>query len=95
VLAAFYEALRLFRTYNLTLVNVLSISADADSASGYIMIREAFEDTVLEIPNPHGEEGSKIVPVPKGTQVLVDMIGVRECISPLDTFTMSTLTGDH
>jgi hypothetical protein len=47
-----------------------------------MMVREAFEDTVLEIPNPDGEEGSKIVPVPKGTQVLVDMIGVRECIFP-------------
>ncbi|KAF8191805.1 cytochrome P450 [Pholiota molesta] len=45
--------------------------------SGYMMVREAFEDTVLEIPNPDGEEGSKIVPVPKGTQVLVDMIGVQ------------------
>jgi hypothetical protein len=59
------------------------------------MIREAFEDTVLEIPNPHGEEGSKIVPVPKGTQVLVDMIGVRECIFPFGTFAIATLTGDH
>ncbi|KJA20056.1 hypothetical protein HYPSUDRAFT_68834 [Hypholoma sublateritium FD-334 SS-4] len=44
---------------------------------GYIMIREAFEDTILQIPNPVGEEGSKTVPVPRGTQVLVDMIGTQ------------------
>ena len=33
------------------------------------MIREAFEDTMLQIPNPVGEEGSRTLPVPKGTQV--------------------------
>ena len=38
-------------------------------AAGYIMIREAFEDTMLQIPNPVGEEGSRTLPVPKGTQV--------------------------
>ncbi len=38
-------------------------------ASGYIMIREAMEDTSLQIPKPLGEEGVTTVPVPKGTQV--------------------------
>jgi len=58
VLAAFFEALRLF-------------------PSAYLMIREAFEDTVLQVPNPHGEDGVKTLHVPKGTEVIVDMIGVH------------------
>jgi len=33
------------------------------------MIREADEDTVLQIPNPPGQEGSTAFPVPKGLQV--------------------------
>jgi len=41
------------------------------------MGREAFEDTILQIPNPHGEEGVKTVPVPKGTQVIIDMVGAQ------------------
>ncbi|KAG6850123.1 hypothetical protein H0H93_000745 [Arthromyces matolae] len=58
VLAAFYEALRMF-------------------PAGFIMIREATEDTVLQIPNPPGEDGTTPFPVPKGVQVLVDMIGIQ------------------
>jgi hypothetical protein len=38
-------------------------------AAGHILIREATEDTVLTVPNPVGEEGSKTIPIPKGTQV--------------------------
>ncbi|KAF8815129.1 cytochrome P450 [Phlegmacium glaucopus] len=49
VLAAFYEALRMF-------------------PSGHLLIREAAEDTVLEIPNPHGQVGTTTIPVPKGVQ---------------------------
>ncbi|KJA21399.1 hypothetical protein HYPSUDRAFT_42040 [Hypholoma sublateritium FD-334 SS-4] len=45
--------------------------------SGYLLIRTAFEDTVLQIPNPRGEEGDKTIPVPKGTLVVVDMIGLQ------------------
>ncbi|KAJ7927567.1 cytochrome P450 [Mycena leptocephala] len=37
--------------------------------AGHILIREATEDTVLTVPNPVGEEGSKTIPIPKGTQV--------------------------
>jgi len=33
------------------------------------LIREAAEDTVLEIPNPHGQAGTTTIPVPKGVQV--------------------------
>ncbi|KAF9544260.1 cytochrome P450 [Agrocybe pediades] len=58
VLAAFYEASRLF-------------------PSGFIMIREAHRDTTLQLPNPVGQEGHTTIPIPKGTQVIVDMIGVQ------------------
>lgn len=34
------------------------------------MIRQAYEDTVLNIPNPVGEEGVTTFPVPKGTNVI-------------------------
>jgi hypothetical protein len=47
-------------------------------ATAHVMIREATEDTVLTIPNPPGEEGSYSLPVEKGAQVVVDMVGVRE-----------------
>ncbi|KDR80361.1 hypothetical protein GALMADRAFT_242750 [Galerina marginata CBS 339.88] len=58
VLAAFYEALRMF-------------------PAGHVLIREASEDTVLHVPNPLGEEGSTAIPVQKGFQVVVDMVGVQ------------------
>ncbi|KAJ4473118.1 cytochrome P450 [Lentinula aciculospora] len=58
VLAAFFEALRLF-------------------PSGHLMIREAGEDTVLQIPNPRGQEGTSPFTVPKGQVVVVDMVGVQ------------------
>lgn len=38
-------------------------------ASVHIMIREAAEDTVLEIPKPHGQVGTTTIPVPRGVQV--------------------------
>lgn len=58
VLAAFYEALRMF-------------------PAGFVMIREAQEDTVLQIPNPPGVEGSTPMPIWKGVQIVVDMVGVQ------------------
>jgi len=45
--------------------------------AGHIMIREATEDTVLNIPNSQGEDGTRSIPVPKGLQVIVDMVGVQ------------------
>ncbi|KAH8827540.1 cytochrome P450 [Flagelloscypha sp. PMI_526] len=45
--------------------------------AGHILIREAYEDTVLTVPNPVGEEGTYTVPVAKGTRVNVDMIGMQ------------------
>ncbi|KAF5343692.1 hypothetical protein D9757_014535 [Collybiopsis confluens] len=58
VLAAFFEALRLF-------------------PSGHLMIRQASEDTVVQIPNPRGQEGTQSMPVAKGQVVVVDMIGIQ------------------
>ncbi|KAJ3796245.1 cytochrome P450 [Lentinula aff. detonsa] len=58
VLAAFFEALRLF-------------------PSGHLMIREASEDTVLQMPNPRGQEGTTPFIIPKGQVVVVDMVGVQ------------------
>ncbi|KAJ7485344.1 cytochrome P450 [Mycena latifolia] len=45
--------------------------------AGHVLIREAFEDTILTVPNPVGEEGSKTIPIPKGTQITVDMVGAQ------------------
>jgi cytochrome P450 len=46
--------------------------------AGWTLIREASKDTVLEIPNPVGsEKGSTFLPIPKGTNVVVDMIGTQ------------------
>ncbi|KAJ6449337.1 cytochrome P450 [Mycena sanguinolenta] len=42
-----------------------------------MLIREATEDTILTVPNPPGEEGSKSVPIPKGTQIVLDMVGAQ------------------
>ena len=52
------------------------------------MIREALEDTVLKVPNPPGVEGEKLVPLLKGAQVTIDVVGIRECClySSLTTF---------
>jgi cytochrome P450 len=44
---------------------------------GHLMIREAVEDTILEIPKPHGQVGTTMIPVPKGLQVIIDMVGVH------------------
>jgi len=45
--------------------------------AAHLMIREAYEDTVLKIPNPHGQEGITTVPIRKGMQVVIDMVGVQ------------------
>lgn len=44
------------------------------------MFREALTDTVLQLPNPVGEEGNKAFPVKKGTTIIVDMVGVRKSV---------------
>ncbi|KAF9004600.1 cytochrome P450 [Cyathus striatus] len=44
---------------------------------GFVIIREVKEDTQLNIPNPVGQEGSTIVPVPKDTRILIDMVSLQ------------------
>lgn len=70
----------MFRKFRPTVIagrNILMV-LPLITAAGFIMIREAQEDTVLHIPNPPGVEGSTAVPIPKGIQVVVDMVGVRK-----------------
>ncbi|KDQ31693.1 hypothetical protein PLEOSDRAFT_1061813 [Pleurotus ostreatus PC15] len=43
----------------------------------HLMPREANEDTTLSIPNPVGQAGNTVIPIRKGTQVIVDMIGIQ------------------
>ncbi|KAF8914791.1 cytochrome P450 [Mucidula mucida] len=45
--------------------------------AGHLLIREATKDTVLQIPNPLGQDGFTSMPVPKGGQIVVDMVGVQ------------------
>lgn len=52
-------------------------------AAGYVMIREAIEDTVLTIPSKLGKLGNRSIAIQKGAQVVVDMVGVRKCLLPL------------
>ncbi|KAI0064321.1 cytochrome P450 [Artomyces pyxidatus] len=45
--------------------------------SGYIMVREALEDTIIDIPTDAGKRATRPIPVPKGTQVVVDLVGIQ------------------
>ncbi|KAK1232459.1 hypothetical protein PQX77_004397 [Marasmius sp. AFHP31] len=45
--------------------------------AGHVLIREPTEDTVIEIPKPRGQEGTQLQPVPKGTWVVIDMVGIQ------------------
>ncbi|KAJ6488022.1 cytochrome P450 [Mycena sanguinolenta] len=44
--------------------------------AGHVLVRGAAEDTVLTVQNPVGD-GTKTVPIPKDTSVIVDMVGVQ------------------
>ncbi|TFK28631.1 cytochrome P450 [Coprinopsis marcescibilis] len=46
------------------------------STSAFALFRESTVDTTLPIQAPRGEEGTTRVPVPKGTLVVVDLVGV-------------------
>lgn len=46
-------------------------------APAYIMLREASEDTILQIAKPQGEEGTISLPIAKGTQVITS--GFAHC----------------
>ncbi|KAJ8082992.1 hypothetical protein PM082_008852 [Marasmius tenuissimus] len=45
--------------------------------AGHVLIREPTEDTVIEIPKPRGQEGTQLQPVPRGTWVVIDMVGIQ------------------
>ncbi|KAK7034506.1 hypothetical protein VNI00_012353 [Paramarasmius palmivorus] len=45
--------------------------------AGHVLIRSPTEDTTMEIPNPRGQDGIQIQPVPKGLYVTVDMVGIQ------------------
>ncbi|KAJ7359260.1 cytochrome P450 [Mycena albidolilacea] len=63
----------------LKLDKVLAIFYEATRMTppGHALIRQATEDTVLTVQNPMGEEGSKNIPIPKGTEITLDMVGVQ------------------
>ncbi|KAH9973810.1 cytochrome P450 [Lactifluus volemus] len=45
--------------------------------AAYILIREAIEDTILNIPNADNQPGTRQVPIPKGLSVIVDVAGIQ------------------
>ena len=48
------------------------------TAAGYVMIREATEDAILNVPNGDEKLGARQVTIPKGLPVIVDVVGIRE-----------------
>ncbi|KAK0220432.1 cytochrome P450 [Armillaria fumosa] len=45
---------------------------------GHVLIREAAKDSaVINVPKPIGQEGTTPIPIPKGSQVVVDMVGIQ------------------
>jgi len=45
--------------------------------SGSLMMRHTLEDTILVVDDPSSEAGTKSLPLKKGTQVVVDVIGLE------------------
>ncbi|KAG5634767.1 hypothetical protein H0H81_000848 [Sphagnurus paluster] len=45
--------------------------------AAYIMMGEATQDTVLDLPNPARQEGSTPLSVAKGTSIVVDLVGIQ------------------
>jgi len=41
------------------------------------MMRQAYEDTVVMVSKPFGEEGATAVPIAKGTWIICDLIGAQ------------------
>ena len=53
--------------------------ADQNSAAGFMAIRDTAEDLVLQNVGPNGDE---LLPLKRGTRVVVDLVGLREFASP-------------
>ncbi|KAG6918369.1 hypothetical protein DXG01_015021 [Tephrocybe rancida] len=45
--------------------------------AAYLMLREAAEDTILNLPSPVGQHGNTALAVHKGTIVVLDLIGIQ------------------
>ncbi|KAF8345237.1 cytochrome P450 [Amanita rubescens] len=43
----------------------------------YMMMRQAYEDTVVTVPKPFGQEGATVMPIAKGTWIICDLIGAQ------------------
>jgi hypothetical protein len=65
------------------LTKVLSVFYEALRMfpSAFLLMREAAEDTVLQIPGLNGQEGTTPLVVKKGVNVIVDLIGIRKSLS--------------
>ena len=67
---------------------VLTLLISQLIAAANLVVRTTAEDTVLEIPKPHGQVGTTILPVSKGVQVTSYKI-------PLEKFsTMFVMSAD-
>lgn len=71
-----------FETYA-SLVKTRSVFVEAVRMypAGSVLIRETREDTILQVPSGTDANGNLIeqaVPIPKGTCVIGDMVGIRE-----------------
>lgn len=53
--------------------------------AGSSLVRECTEDTVIKLPfvDEYGVTREKSMPLSAGTTLVADMIGIRECYSPL------------
>ena len=71
-LAAFYQGVRMLREFDVFSESLFlypsNLFISRLVAPGHLLIREAAEDTVLEISKPHGQVGTTTIPVPKGVQ---------------------------
>ncbi|KAF8068992.1 cytochrome P450 [Lyophyllum atratum] len=45
--------------------------------AAHLIVREAAEDTVLHLPNPDGQEGTTPLPIQKGTNIVLDIVGMQ------------------
>ena len=72
VSAAFHEALRMFRTFAFSLIRYATLTLS--SAAGSLMIRQATEDVVLNLPTTTG--GVRQTSLPKGATIVADVVGL-------------------
>ncbi|TFK68804.1 cytochrome P450 [Pluteus cervinus] len=61
------------------LENVVSIFYEAVRMfpAGFLIVRRTSEDTILQLPSPVGQQGTTSLPVQKGTDIIVDIVGIQ------------------